>query len=208
MQFTANCNNSDGTTCEECPAGTHNPVAGGVCIPCGAGTTPLADHTGCNVTCGFFDGSRTFDLNKLKSNTSYGPIRDTTLQDYFINVCEQQPQKCYSAINTTIATYACQETSGKIPGSQIPLGKDIGHVLGWRPLPLNNSLKASAGVIMTFEYGDLGCPTTAGVPKHREAYLFVIGFACVFAFDLSKKSNVYMRSFGACRKSTTRRNSC
>lgn len=108
-------------------------------------------------------------MNKLKSNASYGPIQDPSKQDYFINVCAVQPQKCYSDINTTIETYACQETIGKIPGSEIPLGKDIGHVLGWEALPTNNSYDAKVGVIMTLEYGDLGCPTN-GVPKHRDAY--------------------------------------
>eukprot|EP01114_Cavostelium_apophysatum_P007372 TRINITY_DN1945_c0_g1_i2.p1 TRINITY_DN1945_c0_g1~~TRINITY_DN1945_c0_g1_i2.p1 ORF type:complete len:1604 (-),score=325.86 TRINITY_DN1945_c0_g1_i2:47-4858(-) len=215
------------STCYDCPPNYFNDVPGGVCLPCGHGTTSPQGSANCTTPCRYttdFMGewSRyTYNVEALKRDDEmWGPIYDDEYakndMTYYINVCSRKHHNhtCFDQRGNAIDSYACQITTHDY-------GVDLGRVMGFYDYEPN----PAEGFILSYTQGkvcDNGprqtnvtfiCDPNAGVgapvgtvpvesPTCRYNFIWNSTYGC----PLCSPSHFTCFTLGQCRNGTQQQN--
>jgi len=139
--------------CQTCPTGTFSAAPGSTCLPCGQGTTPFVNRTGCDIHGCVFSGPSGYSYNFMPLSRPNGDmyIAGQTPQPwgapfvYYINPCTtlHPSSACYDAnTNQSLPYMVCQTTQDGV--------YDLGSVLGFTENAIGNTT-------LTFS-GGMKCP--------------------------------------------------
>jgi hypothetical protein len=165
-------------TCEKCPKGQYGPGGSGgcnycegntytydagfaECVECGAGSSANQAHTECDMhDCRFNVGSSQYDLKALDkgqavSGDMYGPIRDTSQHDFWINMCSRKTasdRNCLDTSHNPIESFVCQRTTLSIDSTSETMGHLIGKNLG-DTMGVDYAFDGGLGLTVNFTHG-------------------------------------------------------
>ena len=160
------------TECALCAEDTYNDVAGGECRACGTNVHAPAGSAACDTSCAFSPAPGvTYDLSMLRRPTMYGPIYDSTLFSFYVNLCsrynasasasgEEEENKdsapCHDEEGNPIESFACQPFQGECAPGAVCADYDLGQRLDLVPLE-----GATRGFNLTYTGGTEGCDGAA-----------------------------------------------